>query len=208
MNMPTHLTKELLAQNLLPTIEQPLANDLQASAVLVLVMEANHGLDLVLTRRAYHLKNHPGQISFAGGVYDEQDSDLYQTALREAEEEIGLPSESVEVLGSFKGNETSSGFYMTPIVGFSYYQNPWQTDPNEVHSVLRIPLDWAMNAEHWRKESAYSHGEKNHYLASWWQGQLIWGATAQLLENLRCQLETCSLNLGYASVNDNRIIPC
>ncbi len=183
------LTKQLLQKNLNTSVDDPtLNNNLQASAVLVLMVDGVNGLDLVLTRRAYHLKNHPGQISFAGGTREKQDSSLYHTALREAEEEIGLPEETVEILGSFEGNETITGFYMSPVVGFSDYQGPWLTDPGEVHSILTVPLDWAMEANRWREEAGFFRGQKRTYLAAWWQGQLIWGATAQLLENLRKQI--------------------
>ncbi len=167
-----------------PIIDNQVVSTLEASAILILLREHNHHLELVLTRRAYHLNNHPGQICFAGGRKEIHDKDLIATAIREAHEEIGLPPESVEILGEFNGIETISGFLMTPIVGFSQFQGEWKTDPEEVHSMLTIPLDWAMEPNRWRKEYGVFRGTKHSYLTAWWQGQLIWGATAQILHNL------------------------
>jgi 8-oxo-dGTP pyrophosphatase MutT (NUDIX family) len=169
--------------------EQPLilpeqSKQLESSAILILLRQQNQNLEMILTRRAFHLKNHPGQLSFAGGRQESNDDNLEQTAIREANEEIGLPSEQVEILGNFKGIETISGFWMTPIIGYTDYQGDWNIDANEVHSMFSIPLDWAMQQNRWRVEHGIFKGEKRNYLCAWWQGQLIWGATAQILNNM------------------------
>jgi len=158
--------------------------DLAASAILILLRETNNTLEMVLTRRAFNLKNHPGQICFAGGRKETGDTDLIQTALREAHEEIGLPLQQVDIIGCFEGLETISGFWMTPVVAYTNYRGDWKIDPEEVHSMLTIPLDWAMSKNRWRKEYGYFRGRLREYYCAWWQGQLIWGATAQILSNM------------------------
>ena len=169
--------------------EQPLIipkqhPQLEPSAILILLRHQNHNLEMILTRRAFHLKNHPGQISFAGGRQEPDDNNLEQTAIREANEEIGLPLENIEILGNFEGIETISGFWMTPIIGYTDYQGEWTTDSNEVHSMFSIPLDWAMQKNRWRKENGIFRQQKRSYHCAWWKGQLIWGATAQILNNM------------------------
>jgi len=157
---------------------------LEPSAILILLRQQNHTIEMILTRRAFHLKNHPGQLSFAGGRQEDADQNLQQTAIREAHEEIGLPLEQVEVIGCFKGIETISGFWMTPIIAYTDYQGEWTIDTNEVHSMFSIPLDWAMQKNRWREENGIFRGERRSYYCAWWKGQLVWGATAQILNKM------------------------
>ncbi len=158
---------------------------LQSAAVLVLLVDSMNGLDVVLTRRAKHLKHHPGQISFPGGKAEPTDKDLIATALREAHEEIGLPIEDLQILGSFPGSETISQFQVAPIVAYSDFQQDWVTDPDEVQQVIHIPLDWLLDDSHWRVETGIFQKNLRNYHACWWQQHLIWGVTGQLLKNLR-----------------------
>ena len=160
------------------------SNPLEPSAILILLRQQNHHLEMILTRRAFHLKNHPGQLSFAGGRQEKEDRNLEQTAIREAHEEIGLPLDAIEILGNFGGIETISGFWMTPIIAYTDYQGDWTIDSNEVHSMFSIPLEWAMQKDRWREENGFFRGEKRTYLCAWWKGQLVWGATAQILNNM------------------------
>ncbi len=181
--MPIRLNhlRSILQQN---TPLSKTETSLDSSAILILLREQNQQTEMVLTRRAFHLNNHPGQICFAGGRYEDSDKDLIQTAIREAHEEIGLPRDRVEILGSFRGIETISGFWMTPIVAYTDFQGDWCIDSKEVHSMLSIPLDWAMQKHRWRQENGYFRGQLRSYYCAWWQGQLIWGATAQVLNNM------------------------
>ena len=87
---------------------------LKPAAVLVPIIEGTGGLRVVLTKRSSVLKHHPGQVAFPGGKVDETDADIFHTALREAEEEIGLNRQNVEILGQLPDHETVTGFSMTP----------------------------------------------------------------------------------------------
>ncbi len=162
------------------------------AAVLVALIESHSGLDIVLTRRAKHLRHHPGQVSFPGGKWDKSDHTLLDTAVREAQEEIALPSEQLKILGTFPGHKTTSGFDVTPIVAFSNYAGPWTPDFNEVDSVLTVPLSWVIDESRWRIETGIFKGEPHQYRVSWWKRYLIWGATAEMLFNFRrCLKNSC-----------------
>lgn len=181
-----HWDRTTLASRLLkPMAAQVTSSRLQPAAVLVLLVDSLNGLEVVLTRRAKHLKHHPGQISFPGGKAEPSDKDLIHTALREAHEEIGLPIDSIQILGSFPGSETISQFQVTPIVAYSDFQHDWVIDHNEVQQVIQVPLDWLLHESNWRVETGIFRKNKHHYYACWWQQHLIWGATGQLIKNLR-----------------------
>ncbi len=163
----------------------PVHESYQPSAVLIALIFSEQQWNIVITRRAKHLKHHPGQNSFPGGKWSPQDPSLIQTAIREAEEEIGLPAESVEILGTFPGHRTSSGFYITPIVAKCNYNGCWKVDHNEVDSVFNFPLTCALDENMWRMENTLWKGIKRTYPVCWWNNHLIWGATAELLSNFR-----------------------
>ncbi len=181
-----HWDVKSLSKALLSSNEKQLpVGELQPAAVLVLLTDSLYGLDVVLTRRAAHLRNHPGQISFPGGKAEDEDKNLIATALREAHEEIGLPYEHVKILGQFLGSETISQFKVTPIVAYSTFKQDWTVDSNEVQQVIKVPLDWLVDDKNWRIESAFFRQKKYRYHVCWWQKHLIWGATAELINNLR-----------------------
>lgn len=173
-----------------PVKTQSSTSGLQPAAVLVLLVDSLNGLEVVLTRRAKNLKHHPGQISFPGGKAESSDKNLIATASRETYEEIGLPSDSVQILGSFPGSETISQFQVTPIVAYSDFQHDWTIDHNEVQQVIQVPLDWLLHEGNWRVEIGVFREKEHHYYACWWQKHLIWGATGQLIKNLRQQICT------------------
>lgn len=187
-NSITDLLQEI-QNKLLGTEKLPLIDHtLKSAAVLVLLIPSQTGLEVVLTRRAPWLKHHPGQISFPGGQFEKSDLNLIDTAMREANEEIGLPLENLKILGSFEGCETISDFYVTPIVAFSTFKGPWHCDKNEVSEIIQVPFSWFINDLNWRLENGQFMGREHQYLVSWWDSHLIWGATARLTANLRKQL--------------------
>lgn len=158
------------------------------AAVLCGILPRAEGLSVLLTRRAAHLRNHAGQISFPGGKLEADDATPLSAALREAKEEIGLPEAGVRVLGSLDTYLTGTGFRVHPFVGM--VAPGWQPvlDRNEVDQVFEAPLDFLMDPAN-RIRSHYDRdGQRRHYYAMPWQGHYIWGATAGMLKGLSDRL--------------------
>jgi 8-oxo-dGTP pyrophosphatase MutT (NUDIX family) len=154
---------------------------LKPAAVLLLVV--NHRADpaVVFTQRTAHLADHAGQISFPGGRCDPGDGTPERTALREAEEEIGLAPEAVEILGRMPEYRTSTGFCVTPIVGWAEPPLAYRADPHEVAEVFEVPLAFLLDPRNHRYESAFHKGRLRNYWAMPFGDRFIWGATAGML---------------------------
>lgn len=164
-----------------PDTVLPEGRVLRPAAVLAPIVETSAGLSLLLTKRSAALKHHPGQIAFPGGKQDEGDADLIATALREAQEEIGLPQTSVEVLGTLPPHETVTSFQVTPVIGFvtaSFTVNP---EPGEVDEVFAVPLDHVLNPDNYLIQSRRWRGQMRHYYVVPYGPYYIWGATARML---------------------------
>jgi 8-oxo-dGTP pyrophosphatase MutT (NUDIX family) len=176
-----------------PPIEQLLtADDLEKqqrnarepsrpAAVLLLIVNHPAEPTVLLTQRTTHLADHAGQIAFPGGRCDEGDCTPERTALREAEEEVGLESHRVEVLGRLPEYLTSTGFSVTPVVGWAEPPLTYRADPHEVADVFEVPLAFLLDAANHRYESAFYKGRMRHYWAMPYGERFIWGATAGML---------------------------
>lgn len=171
------------------TLEDKLAGRVRRkwipAAVLVpLVARQDDDLWLMLTRRAKHLHDHAGQISFPGGRVDLADSSRIETALREMEEEVGVERESIEVLGTLPEYYTTSGYRVTPVV--SVVHPPFSVNPNpmEVAEVFEVPLAYLMTGAHYQRRLADipGVGVLTVYTVPY-EGYMIWGATAGMLRN-------------------------
>ena len=151
------------------------------AAVLLLVV--NHPTDptVIFTQRTAHLADHAGQISFPGGRCDEGDCDPEDTALREAEEEIGVTRDRVEILGRLPEYHTSTGYRVTPIVGWAEPPLTYRPDPHEVADVFEVPLAFLLDSGNHRYESAFFKGRMRKYWAMPYGERFIWGATAGML---------------------------
>lgn len=155
----------------------------------VLVPIVTHAQPTVLlTQRTSHLANHSGQIAFPGGKVDAEDADAVAAALREAEEEVGLAREFVQVLGTLPVYTTGSAFMITPVValvqpGFSLIPNP-----GEVADVFEVPLAFLMNPAHHRHHHFVAEGLRRDWFSIPYRDavaeRFIWGATAGMLRNL------------------------
>ncbi len=115
---------------------------LRPAAVLVPLVDHPEGMGVILTQRTDHLNKHAGQISFPGGRIEETDVNAVDTALRETEEEIGLPREQIEIVGRLDDYVTGTGFVVAPIVGLIDPPYPLEPDPFEVADVFEVPLEW------------------------------------------------------------------
>jgi 8-oxo-dGTP pyrophosphatase MutT (NUDIX family) len=146
--------------------------------------ENKNQLDIILTKRASHLKHHPSQISFPGGKAEPTDKNLIETALREAEEEIGLCSSNVDVIGQLPAYETISGYHVTPIIGIVKNNPSFTIDPNEVSEVFHVPLSFYLSSQNHYSLDIYKQGQtfKVHFLP--YQHYNIWGATASILKDI------------------------
>lgn len=141
----------------------------------------------LLTQRAQHLRHHAGQISFPGGSLEPGES-AQAAALREAEEETGLNSGSVEVLGALPGYSTITGFAITPFVALAAMPPHWQPAPGEVESVLLLPLADLLNPAYRRRHRAERGGKVYEFFSVTLGEYFIWGATAALLRSLHAWL--------------------
>ncbi|MEW6705119.1 MAG: CoA pyrophosphatase [Pseudomonadota bacterium] len=162
-----------------------------ASVLVPLVLREE--LTVLLTQRTDHLTDHPGQISFPGGRAEPEDADAVATALREAQEEIGLDPAHVDVLGALPTYTTGTGFIVTPVIGLVQADLPLQPDPFEVAEVFEVPLAFLMNPANHRRHEIEWAGVRREFLSMPWdttdaQGTarryFIWGATAAMLRNL------------------------
>jgi 8-oxo-dGTP pyrophosphatase MutT (NUDIX family) len=157
------------------------------AAVLVALYVDGGVLHAVLTKRREDMRRHPGEISFPGGRAEDDDADLLATALRETDEEIGLPAGQVQVLGALQPTPTiATGYAVYPFVGLIEPSRAWTLSPREVDRVLELPID-ELRAGHGRRgllrrglpirTETYVVGE-----------DLIWGATARILDDLLLRL--------------------
>lgn len=167
-----------------PGVVLPPGRVLRPAAVLIAVQETPDGLRLLLTKRSSHLKHHPGQIAFPGGKQDPTDATLAAAALREAREEVGLPSQSVDILGSLPAHETVTGFIVTPFL--AQITAPFIPAPEvgEVEEVFTIPFDFVTNPANFVIEQRIWRGEVRRYYAIPWGPYYTWGATARILRGL------------------------
>lgn len=167
----------------------PTGRALRPAAVLAPLIMRETGLSVVLTRRADHLSSHAGQISFPGGRLN-MGEQAAEAALRETEEEIGLPRSKVRLIGRFDPYETVTGFQITPFVGLVEPKARFRADPGEVAEIFETPFDFLMNpANHVLEERMFA-GQLRRYYAMPHEGRYIWGATAGLLKALADRFNT------------------
>lgn len=145
---------------------------------------------VLLTVRPSHLRTHSGQIAFPGGAVDPGDTDRVATALREANEEVGLLAEQIDVVGQMPPYLTGSGFEVTPVIGLIHDEPALQCDPGEVQDVFDVPLDWLMDPRNHERRHVNTVGEERSFYSMPWRPvdgdteYFIWGVTAAILRNL------------------------
>lgn len=138
---------------------------------------------VLLTVRTAHLRDHAGQVAFPGGRVDPGDDGPVATALREAQEEVGLPPELVEILGFLPPYDTVTGFHVQPVVGWVRPPPDFRPQPFEVADVFEVPLSFVLDpANHERRHGVRNGRERSFYVLPY-ENRYIWGATAGMLVN-------------------------
>lgn len=162
---------------------------LMPAAVLMPLVERSEGYTVLLTQRTAHLEHHAGQISFPGGRAEEEDANPVDTALREAEEEIGLQRRHVvEIAGFLDLYQTVTGFLITPVVGFVTPPFELALDAFEVAEAFEVPLDFILDPQNHESRSMFYKGQHRRYYVIPYEDRFIWGATAAMLVNFARRL--------------------
>lgn len=154
---------------------------LKIAGVLVAFVERDAGLSIILTKRASHLAHHPGQIAFPGGRAEESDVDVADTALREAQEEIGLPRNSVEILGLLPPHDTVTNYAMTPVLAWVNEDFSPSIDESEVAEYFEVPANFVLDRANFQIQSRRWRGAWRSYYTVAYGPYYIWGATARVL---------------------------
>jgi len=152
------------------------------AAVLVPLFKKRENCHLLFTKRSDQVKHHKGEISFPGGVVDEEDLELERTALREAFEEIGLKEKDVQIIGVLDDIVTSTQFIVTPIVGFFPYPYPFKISEGEIAELIEVPLASLVDEEFFGEREILLGGQKEVIYAFQYERHVIWGATARILK--------------------------
>lgn len=163
---------------------------LRPAAVLLPFIKKEGQLRLLLTKRTSFLRHHPGQIALPGGKIDADDSGPEAAALRESQEEIGLASDSVRILGLLPVHETVTGFSVTPVV--AHVTGPFEPrpEPQEVEEIFSVPFQHVASLENYSVQSRLWQGRRRFYYTVPYGPYYIWGATARILRGLAEALDS------------------
>lgn len=157
--------------------------NLRLASVLIPIVDDDGELYVLLTQRPQHMRTHAGQMSFPGGGREGVETVL-QTALREAQEEIGLPPNQVRPLGYLHQYPTISGFRVNPVVGFVNGSFTPKLQTEEVHSLVRVPLSYLLNVDNHEYTKLQFKNEEGLVAEINYEGHRIWGATAGMIVSL------------------------
>ena len=159
----------------------------RAAAVLIAVTDrAEPGV--LLTQRTEQLRTHAGQVAFPGGSVDPGDAGAVDAALREAAEEIALPTDAAEVVATLDRYHTVTGFEVTPVLAVVPADLPLVPDPREVDAIFEVPLGFLLDPAHHGRGSRWHDGRERHYYELIHGERRIWGATAAMIVNLAQRL--------------------
>ena len=170
--------KKMLSSRKRRVIEHP---PFSHAAVLVPLFKKEEECHLLITKRSDEVKYHKGEISFPGGVVDEEDRELINTALREAHEEIGLKESDIQVIGLLDDIVTITEFIVTPIVGLFPYPYPFKVSEVEIAELIEVPLSFLLNKECLSERTILRGGQNEVVYAYQYGEHIIWGATARIL---------------------------
>jgi 8-oxo-dGTP pyrophosphatase MutT (NUDIX family) len=157
---------------------------LRLAAVLIPVIAHQDEATVLLTQRTEHLPSHAGQIAFPGGKIEEIDETPASAALREAQEEVGLPPDHVEPIGYLRPYYSRTGFHIVPVVATVRPGFTLTLDQSEVADAFEVPLSFLMNPDNHQRQSRVLRGELRHFFAMPYQNRYIWGVTAGIIREL------------------------
>ena len=171
-------------RNILSSRERKVIDNLSyaRAAVLVPLFQKGEDCHLLFTKRSEEVKYHKGEISFPGGVVDEGDSELEETALREAFEEIGLKENDVQIIGVLDDIVTITEFIVTPIVGLFPYPYPLKISEVEIAALIEVPLSFLLDEEYFSEREIIRGNQMEVVYAYQYEKHIIWGATARILK--------------------------
>ncbi len=186
--LPPSVIRGRIRHHTLPPLPLPpeLKAKLRPAAVLVPLLKKHGEWYLLLTRRTQRVGNHKGQVAFPGGAMEPGDPSLEAAALRETFEEIGVPPEVVEIVGRLPAQPVISGFLVTPIVAFLPSQVRLNPAPAEIAHVFTVPLAWLSNPDHVSLAATHTWEGMEYpvYYYQPYEGEVIWGLTARIIQNL------------------------
>jgi len=171
--------RNILSSRQRKVIEHP---SFARAAVLVPLFEKQEECHILFTKRTDQVKYHKGEISFPGGVFDEGDLELERTALREADEEIGLKENDVHLMGVLDDIVTITEFIVTPFVGHFPYPYPFKTSPIEIAEMIEVPLSSLLGKDCFSEREIIRGAGKEIVYAYQFENHVIWGATARILK--------------------------
>lgn len=154
------------------------------AGVVIPIYEADNDLHIILTKRAQTVRYHKGEVSFPGGMYEEEDGDRLMTAIRECTEEIGVKKEDMEILGRIDDIYTMTGFCVRPFVAAIPFPYPFRTNPQEVAHIIPLPFQFLRNVQPCL-ETAETGGHVARVPSFYYEDDRIWGATCRMLLSLK-----------------------
>ncbi len=161
-------------------------NNRQAAVLIPVVRREQPGL--LLTQRSARLRKHAGQVAFPGGAVDSSDASIIAAALREAEEEVAISPESVEVIGVLPPVDSVTGFQVTPVVGIIPPDLHYHASEDEVAAVFEMPLAEALRLGRYHPLDIHRRGNAHRVWLSWYQHYFVWGMTAGIIRELALQI--------------------
>ena len=173
-------------QLLRPQTARAALNARPAAVLVPIVRRPEPGL--LLTQRSARLRKHPGQVAFPGGAVDSTDASLIAAALREAQEEVAIPPESVEIIGMLPPVDSVTGFQVTPVVGVIPPNLHYHASVDEVSSVFEMPLAEALRLGRYHPLDIHRRGDSHRVWLSWYQHYFVWGMTAGIIRELALQV--------------------
>ena len=172
--------KEILSSRQKMSFED---KELIKAAVLVPIFSKGGEYHLLFTKRSDRVPSHKGQVSFPGGAHSEADSSLLETALRESWEEVGLKAEDAEILGELDDiSTTTSRFNISPFVAFIPYPYEFTLSHDEIDEIFDVPVSALSRRDDWKLETYVFDNQAFINYAYEYNGRVIWGATARIVQ--------------------------